>query len=71
MKNETKTIERVIEYFGNAYKTANALNIKHQQFYAWIKQGYIPFKRGAQIEQLTNGDIKAIEVWEEAGKLGK
>lgn len=71
MKNETKTIDRVIQYFGNAYKASNALNIKHQQFYAWIKQGYIPFKRGSQIEIITNGAIKAIEIWEEAGKLGK
>lgn len=69
MKNETRVIDRVIDHFGNAYKASEALGIKHQQFYAWIAKGYIPFKRGNDIERITDGTIKAIEIWEEAGKL--
>jgi hypothetical protein len=71
MKNENTTIERVINYFGNAYKASESIGIKHQQFYAWIKKGYIPFKRGQQIENITNGEIKASEVWEEAARMYK
>lgn len=68
MKNEIRTIDRVTEYFGTAYKAAQAMEIPNQQYYGWIKKGYIPFKRGNQIEELTQGAIKAIEVWEDAGK---
>lgn len=68
MKNETKVIDRVIDHFGNAYQASIALNIKHQQFYSWIAKGYIPFKRGYDIEKATGGAIKASEIWEDAGK---
>lgn len=68
MKNEIKTIDRVVEYFGTAYKAAQTIGVKHQQFYAWQKKGFIPFKRGKQIEELTQGAVTASEVWNEAGK---
>lgn len=68
MQNETRTIDRVTEYFGTAYKAAQALEVHHQQYYKWLGNGYIPFKRGKQIEELTQGAIKASEVWEDAGK---
>ena len=68
MQNETKTIDKVISHFGSAYKAAQALGVKHQQFYSWQKNGFIPFKRGKDIEAVTGGAIKAIEVWESAGK---
>ena len=67
MKNETKTIERVISYFGTGYKAAIAIGVHHQQFYSWQKRGFIPFRRGLQIEQLTNGEVKASEIWHDAG----
>jgi hypothetical protein len=70
MKNETKTIDKVISYFGTAYKASQKIGVKHQQFYSWQKKGFIPFKRGNQIEQITNGEIKAMEIWEDAGKHG-
>lgn len=66
-----KVIDKVIQHFGTAYKFAKALGVTTQQVYFWKQKGFIPFKRGAQIEQLTNGYIKAIEIWEEAGKLWK
>jgi adenine specific DNA methylase Mod len=68
MKTETKTIDRVIEHFGTAYKAAIAIGVKHQQMYDWKKKGFIPFKRGMQIEQLTDGAIKATEIWNDAGR---
>lgn len=68
MKNETRTIDRVTEYFGTAYKAAKALDVHHQQYYKWVSNGYIPFKRGKQVEELTNGVIKASDIWNDAGK---
>jgi DNA-binding transcriptional regulator YdaS (Cro superfamily) len=68
MKNEIRLIDRVTAYFGGAYQAADAIGAKPQQYYYWISKGKIPFKRGQSIEKATNGYIKAIEVWEEAGK---
>lgn len=68
MKNEIRTIDRVSDYFGSAYKAAQALNVPNQQYYKWVSNGYIPFKRGVQVEELTQGAIKASEIWEDAGK---
>lgn len=68
MKTQHTVIQRVTDYFGSGYKAAIALGVKHQQYYAWTKKGFLPFKRGEQIEKLTKGEIKAMEIWEEAGK---
>jgi DNA-binding transcriptional regulator Cro len=66
MKNENTVIERLTAHFGTAYKASKALNIHSQQYYSWIKSGKIPFKHGKNIELVTGGAIKAIEVWESA-----
>lgn len=68
MKNETRLIDRLTDYFGGAYQAAAAIGAKPQQYYYWIGTGKIPFKRGLSIEKATNGAIKAIEVWEDANK---
>jgi len=62
-----KTIDKVIAYFGSSYKAANAIGVKHQQFYLWKRNGFIPFKRGKQIEELTEGKITATEIFIAAG----
>jgi DNA-binding transcriptional regulator YdaS (Cro superfamily) len=69
MKNEIKLIDRITEHFGSAYKAAQAIGATHQQYYYWQSKGRIPFKRGNDIERATNGAIKAVEVWQEAGKI--
>ena len=66
-----KVIDKVIEHFGTAYKLAKALDVPTQQVYFWKQKGFIPFKRGKEIERITNGAVKSIEIWEEAGRLGK
>lgn len=64
-------IDKLIEHYGSQYKVAQILNVKPQQFHNWKKQGYIPFRRGEQVEQATGGLIKASEVYIEAAKGGK
>lgn len=62
-----KLIDKVTEYFGNAHRAAKALNVESQQYHSWKVKGFIPFKRGKQIEDATNGYITAEQVWIEAG----
>jgi DNA-binding transcriptional regulator YdaS (Cro superfamily) len=68
MKNETTLIDRITAHFGGAYQAAAAIGATPQQYYFWKTKGRIPFKRGMAIEKATNGAIKAIEIWEAAGK---
>jgi hypothetical protein len=68
MKKHTRLIDEVTAHFGNAHKAAAAIGIFHQQYYQWLDKGYIPFKRGNDIEALTNGKFTASQVWEAAAK---
>ena len=63
--------ERLVEPYDNIHQASKALGISHQLLFHWNKQGFIPFARGKEIERLTNGRIKAIEVWEEAAKYAR
>jgi hypothetical protein len=68
MRNENTVIEQVTNYFGNGYKAAKALGVTSQQYYFWISKNKIPFKHGNLVERMTNGKIKAIQVYEDALK---
>lgn len=64
-------VEKVIDYFGNQEETIKGLNISRQLLDIWIRQKFIPFKRGEFIEHKTDGCIKRLEVWESAAKARK
>jgi DNA-binding transcriptional regulator YdaS (Cro superfamily) len=68
MTKHTRIIDEVTTYFGNAHKAAKAIGIAHQQYYQWLDKGFIPFKRGLDIERLTNGVISSADIWEAAAK---
>ena len=61
-------IDKLVEMYGNASKAAKALGEDRQLVEIWIRQGYIPFKRGEQIEKATNGQITAHEVYDSAAR---
>ena len=61
-------IDKLIEHFGSSNKAAKALGVDRQVTDIWVKQGYIPFKRGEQIEKATNGLITAHEVYDSAAR---
>lgn len=56
-------IDDLIEYFGNTSDTAHALKVDRQLVDGWVKQGYIPFARGEEIEAVTEGKVTASHVW--------
>lgn len=67
-QNDMRIVEKLLSLYDNVSHCARELGLKRQQIQIWHKQGYIPFKRGEFIEAKTNGKIKAIEVWQEAGR---
>lgn len=66
---EKSSLDKLIEYFGGLQSSADSLGVSRQYLHDCIKKGYLPYRRGVQVEELTKGAIKASEIWEEAGKL--
>lgn len=69
MTKKLTVFEKTIQHFGSKAKLAHSLNLFPQQINNWLEAGYIPFKRGFQIERLTKGAITRQEIWCEAGEL--
>jgi len=65
-ENKQSPLDSLIEYFGNISQSADALGVDRQVIQHWIKQGYIPWKRGELIEEKTNGVVTKRQVWEAA-----
>lgn len=57
--HDKKSIQLVINYFGGVPKTAKALGITRAAIHMWQ---YVPILRAYQIESLTHGKIKAVDL---------
>lgn len=67
-QTEKKPIERLLSLYDNVSHCARELGLKRQHIQLWIRQGYIPFKRGEFIEDKTNGVIKAADIYTAAAR---
>lgn len=54
-------IEKIIKHFGSAKALAKELGVTESAVSQWWDKG-IPPARAIEIEQLTNGEIKAIDI---------
>ena len=54
-------INKLFEHFGSQQKLAKALGIKRMAVNHWKTRG-IPGARAVQIEQLTDGKFKAVDL---------
>ena len=54
--------QEVFNYFGGQNKTAGALDVSTQAIYAWKANGYFPPAQAVEIERLTGGYFKAIDL---------
>jgi len=55
-------IQEIIEHFGNQYRLAKALDVERAAVNAWVRTGVIPPRRAIEIEVLTNGKFKAVDI---------
>lgn len=55
-------IDDVIDWFGGQTETARALGVSPQAVWNWYQDGQIPPARAIQIEQITGGRFKAVEI---------
>lgn len=54
------TIDQLVEYYGNSRKAASAIGVSKQAISQWRGKG-IPPMRQHYIQNLTNGDLKAVK----------
>lgn len=50
---------------------ARALGMSRQRLYGWVKKGYIPPMQAPDVERITGGKIKTLEIVEEANAVLK
>lgn len=57
-----KELKEVIEHFGGQVAMAKALHVAPAAVSQWVSNDYMPPKRAIQIESLTKGKFKAIDL---------
>lgn len=55
-------MDKLIKHFGGKSLLAKALRVNPAAVSQWIDNGYIPPRRAIEIEILTGGKFKAIEL---------
>lgn len=67
METESQVAKRVIEHFGGPGKTADAFEVSTEAIRLWRKKG-IPLDRSLEVEERTDGAVKAEDILAEARK---
>lgn len=57
-------VKDVIEYMGGTVATARLLSVDPAAVSQWIAKGAIPPRRAIQIERVTEGRFKAVDITE-------
>lgn len=55
-------LQEVIDWFGSQANTARALGVDRAAVSAWVARGWFPAKRAVEIEKLSGGKFKAIDL---------
>lgn len=55
-------IERLIKFFGTQEELARTLNVTQSLVSQWLTSGGVSPRRAVQIERITHGQFKAIDL---------
>ena len=55
-------MDELLEYFGGQAALAKALNVTRGAVCQWVASGGVPAFRAIEIEQLTHGKFKAVDL---------
>ena len=58
-------IRKIIMHFGGTTATATALGVAPSAVSQWIKEARIPPQRAIEIETLTEGTFRAVDICKE------
>jgi hypothetical protein len=54
------TPEDLKNYYGTGYNLRIKTGMSDNNLRNWLNRGYIPYKSQRKIEQITNGELKAV-----------
>ena len=60
--------ELIFKHFGSQNKLAGELDVSTQAISIWKNKGFIPPGNAIQIERLTNGKFKAVDLVDKKGE---
>lgn len=52
----------LLSRYGTKANMARVLNTSRQNIQTWEEHGRVPYKFAIQLERLTNGEIKAVDI---------
>lgn len=55
-------LDEVVEWFGNQNRMARRLGVTRAAVSSWVISNTLPAARAIQIERLTNGEFKAVDL---------
>jgi alanine-glyoxylate transaminase/serine-glyoxylate transaminase/serine-pyruvate transaminase len=58
--------ERLVALFGSQAEVARRLRLDRAVVNNWVKSGYVPARWAVEVEQVTGGDVRAVDVLNEA-----
>ncbi|MEO8629330.1 MAG: YdaS family helix-turn-helix protein, partial [Betaproteobacteria bacterium] len=58
--------DRLVAIFGSQAEVARRFRLDRAVVNNWVKSGYVPSRWAMEVEQMTNGEIAAVEVLNEA-----
>jgi alanine-glyoxylate transaminase/serine-glyoxylate transaminase/serine-pyruvate transaminase len=58
--------ERLVALFGSQAEVARRLSVDRAVVSNWVKAGYVPARWAVEVENLTSGEIKAVDLLSEA-----
>lgn len=57
-------LEKIIDWFGSQSEMARKLQVDRSAVSQWVNAGKVPAMRAIQIESLSNGLFKAVDIAE-------
>jgi DNA-binding transcriptional regulator YdaS (Cro superfamily) len=62
IKVASRAVLEIVAHFGTQKRLADELGINRSQISLWIRTGVIPALRAMQIEKITDGKFKALDI---------
>ena len=67
---EKQTIQQVIAFFGTQSELGRLLGVSQQSIRHWIGRGHIPLRRAVQIEEVSGGKIRLMDILHLTNRIG-
>jgi DNA-binding transcriptional regulator YdaS (Cro superfamily) len=55
-------LQEVVEWFGSQANLARALHVDRAAVSHWVARGWLPPKRAVELEKLSGGKFKAVDL---------